>query len=317
MTKLERILITKTPLAFVLRKSKHWHLPGFEGVPFYDVLRFFYRQVKTHGLTERASAIAYNFIMAIPPSLLFLFTLIPNLPFISKKSIQVQLHALVTDIVPSKVYNKELLKFVDSFIYDTKIGLLSFGLLFSLFFASNAMMGLVRSFNKKYVGFERIRGLRKRWMAIKLTILIFGLVLGYFILLISQGALLKMIITNQGWRDAIYYTRWLLIVLFIFFAVGFIFKYAPSVEKRWKLMSPGTIITTFLSIISTLGFSAFVNNFGRYNVLYGSIGTIMVVMALIYINSLAILIGFELNVSIKSLKAISLQRGAAEEESLI
>ena len=316
MRKFERLLINRTPISFILGKSKNWHLPGFEGVPFYDVLRFFYRQIKTHGLIERASAIAYNFIMAIPPSLLFLFTLIPNLPFISKKNIQSQLHYLVIDIVPSKVYNRELLKFIDSFIYNSKIGLLSFGLLFSLFFASNAMMGLVRSFDKKYVGFETIRGLRKRWMAIKLTILIFGMLLGYFILLISQGALLKMVVTDKGWRDVIYYTRWILIVLFIFFAVGSIFKYAPSVEKRWKLMSPGTIITTFLSIISTLGFSVFVNNFGRYNVLYGSIGTIMVVMALIYINSLAILIGFELNVSIKSIKAISLQRQADERASV-
>lgn len=313
MTKFERLLITKTPIAFVLRKSKHWYFPGFEGIAFYDVLRFFYKQIKTHGLTERAAAISYNFIMAIPPSLLFLFTLIPNLPFISKKSIQNQLHALVVDIIPSKVYNKELLKFIDSFIYGGKIGLLSFGLLLSLFFASNAMMGLVRSFNKKYVGFERIRGLKKRWMAIKLTILIFALVLGYFILLISQGALLKAIVADKGWRDVIFYTRWLLILLLIFFAIGFIFKYAPSVEKRWKLASPGTIITTFLSVISTIGFSAFVNNFGRYNVLYGSIGTIMVVMALIYINSLAILIGFELNVSIKSLKAISTQREAGQK----
>ena len=316
MTKFERILITKTPIAFVLRKSKNWYLPGFEGVPFYDVLRFFYRQIKTHGLTERASAIAYNFIMAIPPSLLFLFTLIPNLPFISKKSIKTQLHGLIVDIVPSKVYNTELLKFVDGFISGNKIGLLSFGLLLSLFFASNAMMGLVRSFNKKYVGFERKKGLKKRWMAIKLTMLIFALVLGYFILLISQGALLKMFVTNKGWRDVIYYTRWILILVVIFFAIGFIFKYAPSVEKRWKLVSPGTIITTFLSIISTLGFSAFVNNFGRYNVLYGSIGTVMVVMALIYINSLAILIGFELNVSIKSLKAMSLQRQIEEKANV-
>ena len=51
MTKIERILITKTPLAFVLKKSKHWYLPGFEGVPLYDVARFFYGQIKTVGLT--------------------------------------------------------------------------------------------------------------------------------------------------------------------------------------------------------------------------------------------------------------------------
>jgi membrane protein len=91
--------------------------------------------------------------------------------------------------------------------------------------------------------------------------------------------------------------------------VGFIFKYAPSVEKRWRLITPGTITTTFLSILSSVGFSIFVNNFGKYNVLYGSIGTIMMVMALIYINSVAILIGFELNVSISSMKIIAEKRG--------
>ena len=313
MRKFERILITKTPLAFVVNKTKSLYLPGFEGVPLYDVLRFFYKQIKVYGLNERASAISYNFIMAIPPSLLFIFTLIPNLPFISKRTIQQQLNRMIIDIVPSKVYNHELIKFVDSFIYDSRIGLLSFGLLFSLYFASNAMMGLIRSFNKKnYLGFEKRIGIVARWTAIKLTVIIFGLFFGYFILLISQGALLKLLVANPVWRNIISNTRWLFIIMLLFFAIGFIFKYAPSVEKRWKLISPGTITTTFLSILSSFGFSVFVNNFGRYNVLYGSIGTIMMIMALIYINSLAILIGFELNVSISSLKIISTNRKADE-----
>ena len=313
MRKFERILITKTPLAFVVNKTKSLYLPGFEGVPLYDVLRFFYKQIKVYGLNERASAISYNFIMAIPPSLLFIFTLIPNLPFVSKKTIQQQLNRMIIDIVPSKVYNHELIKFVDSFIYDSRIALLSFGLLFSLYFASNAMMGLIRSFNKKnYLGFEKRIGIVERWTAIKLTVIIFGLFFGYFILLISQGALLKLLVANPVWRNIISNTRWLFIIMLLFFAIGFIFKYAPSVEKRWKLISPGTITTTFLSILSSFGFSVFVNNFGRYNVLYGSIGTIMMIMALIYINSLAILIGFELNVSISSLKIISTNRKADE-----
>src|SRR5213592_1050832 len=98
MTKLERIIITTTPAAYLLRKSKHWYLPGFEGVPLFDVVRFFFRQVKTVGLTERASAIAYNIIMAIPPSFLFLFTLIPHLPFIKKKDILNQFRLILKDI---------------------------------------------------------------------------------------------------------------------------------------------------------------------------------------------------------------------------
>lgn len=317
MIRIQRLLITKGPVGFLLNRSKHWHLPGFEGVPLYDVIRFFYRQMKTHGLVERASAIAYNFIMATPPSFLFLFTLIPNLPFVSKKSIQVQLHALIFDIIPSKVYNKEIIRFTDSFIFDSKIGILSFGLLLSLFFASSGMMGLMRAFNKKNVIFQKRRGLHERWIAIKLTMILFGLLLAYFILLISQGAILKLMIKDSGWRVIIGYTRWSMIILLVFFAIGFIFRYAPAVHKRWKFHSPGTLLATFLSLMASAIFSVFVTNFGRYNVLYGSIGTIMMMMALIYINSLALLIGFELNVSIKSLKTIAMNRDIEEKKQSV
>ena len=119
-------------------------LPGFEGVPLFDVVNFFYKQIKTVGLTERTSAIAYNFIMAIPPSFLFLFTLIPNLPLIKKANLKRELHALITDIVPAKVHNQNLVSFVDSFIDNSRVGLLSFSLILALFFASNAMMGIMR-----------------------------------------------------------------------------------------------------------------------------------------------------------------------------
>ncbi len=262
----------------------------------------FHAQVRAQGLRERASAISYNFIMSLPPSLLFIFTLIPNLPFISTRSIKYQLHNLIYDIIPTRTYNREVIKFVDSFIDGNKIGLLSFGLLFSLFFASNGMMGLMRSFNKKYAGFEKRKGIHQRWLAIKLTVLLFGLLLGYLLLLIMQGAILKLIVSDSGWREVIKYTRWILILFLIFFAIAFIFKYAPAVEKRWKIFSPGTLLASSLSVLATLGFASFVNSFGKYNVLYGSIGTIMMVMALIFINSLALLIGFELNVSIETLK---------------
>lgn len=269
------------------------------------------KQLRWPSLTERAAAISYNFIMALPPSLLFLFTVIPNLPFISVKSIKIQLHALIYDIIPAAGHNKSIIEFVDSFLSGSKIGLLSFGLLFALFFASNAMMGIMRSFNKKYLGFEEQRGLKKRWMAIKLTILIFALLFSYLVLLIMQGALLNLLVKSRDWRVMIFYTRWVLIILLVFFAIAFIFKYAPAIEKRWKLFSPGAILTTLLSLIASLAFSTFVDNFGKYNALYGAIGTIMMLMALVFINSLALLIGFELNVSINSLKAMAIQKEAA------
>ncbi|OQP62724.1 hypothetical protein A3860_27325 [Niastella vici] len=305
----ERIISNSPPFRFLSEKSKKIVLPGFDGVPLYDVIIFFKEQVRRVGLTERASAVSYNFIMSIPPSCLFLFTLIPNLPFIRKGQVKRQLHSIIRDIIPADNYNKGIISFVDSFFKEDHIALLSFGFLLLIFFASNGMMGLMRSFNKNYIGFEKRTGLNTRLVAIKLTVIIMGLILACVLLLILQGAVLKMLgIRSEFVLTVIGIFRWLFLVSLIFYAIAFIYKYAPAIQKRWKLISPGSILATFLSILTTLGFSIFVNNFGKYNALYGSIGTVIVLMIIIYINSLVLLIGYELNVSIHSIKAMSLER---------
>ncbi len=254
--------------------------------------------------------------MAVPPTCLFLFTLIPNLPFISKSSLKLQLHGLIIDIIPAHNYNKGVIQFVDEIINGSKIGLISFTFLLSLFFASNAVMGLMRSFNKGYIGFKKVKGLKQRWEAIKLTILLFGLVLVCLILLLVQSNILNLIgIKNETVKQLILYGKWIFILGLIFYSYAFIYKYAPFTTKRWRLVSPGAVIATFLSIIVTIGFSSFVNNFGRYNLLYGSIGTVMVLMIIIFINSLAVLIGFEFNLSINTLKTIEEHKNDREKST--
>lgn len=304
LTRFERIMIRMPLISFLLKGSKTWKIPGFEGVSLYEVIKFFNGQLKTHGITERASAIAFNFINAIPPTCLFIFTLIPNLSFIPKKTIQNQLHNLILDVIPSKSYNSGLISFVDYFFKGAKFGILSFGFVLLLFFASNAMMGVMRSFNRGYLDFEKRNGLQRRWVAIKLTVLLFTLMLLCLVLLVTQGNILTYLgIQNMTIKHLITYGRWIFIILLVFYSFAFIYRYAPATQKRWNLLSPGSIIATFLSIIGTVSFLAFVNNFNRYNVLYGSIGTVIVIMILVYINSLIILIGFEFNVSIKTLHA--------------
>ncbi|MEO5681361.1 MAG: YihY/virulence factor BrkB family protein [Chitinophagaceae bacterium] len=309
MIKLERIIYNSLLFRFLQNRSKKIILPGFSGVPLYDVINFFVRQLKKTSLTERAAAISYNFIMAIPPICLFLFTLIPHQPFIKKRILQSQINKLITDMVPAKEHNTNLIKFVDGFLDDPKIGLLSFGFILLLFFGSNGMMGIMRSFNKNYMGAQKRTGLKKRWIAIRLTILIMCLLLACLILLIMQGVVLKwMGITNITVKNTIDLLRWGLIIALIFYSIAFIYKYAPDINKKWKLASPGSMLATFLSILGTYAFSLFVNNFGKYNALYGSIGTVIVLMSLIYINSLILLVGYELNVSIHSLHIIAEER---------
>ena len=286
-------------------RSKNWYPPGFQNISVYNVLRHFFKGFYVPDLTEKAAAIAYNFIMSIPPTLLFLFTLIPNLPFISKSDLKHELHGLIFNIIPSTVYNRGVINFIDDLIDGTKFGLISFTFILSLFFASNAVIGMMRSFNKDYIGFETIKGLKKRWEAIKLTLMLFGLLLTYFFLILLQNNILNLIgIEDATLKQLILVGKWILIIALIFSTYAFIYRYAPSTTKRWKMVSPGAIISTLLSIFVTIGFTSFVNNFGRYNLLYGSLGTIMVIMVMVFLNSLVVLIGFEFNLSIHTLKSI-------------
>lgn len=302
----KKIKFFRHPVKYLIRKSKKWSPPGFQGINVYATMRNLFKDFNLPNFTEKASAISYNFIMSVPTSCLFLFTLIPNLPFISKKGIRIQLHGLIHDIIPSATYNNGLIQFVDSFINDSKIGMLSFTFVLSLFFASGAVMGLMRSFNKNHVGFQKMKGLKTRWEAIKLTMMLFGLLLACLILLLLQRNILNWLgITNLQVKNLILYGKWIFIIGLIFSSYAFIYRYAPSTTRRWNLVSPGAVIATFLTILVTLAFTAFVNNFGRYNILYGSIGTIMVIMIMIFLNSLVVMIGFEINLSINTLKTIA------------
>lgn len=161
MVKPARILFNVHPVDNLIKKSRKWKPPGFQGNTLYEVMKYYVEGFSITYVTERAAAISYNFIMSIPPTCLFLFTLIPSLPFVSKRALKHQLHGLIIDIIPAQTNNQGLIQFVDGFIDGSKIGLISFTFILSLFFASNAVMGLMRSFNKNYIGFKKIKGLKK------------------------------------------------------------------------------------------------------------------------------------------------------------
>ncbi len=304
----------KTTSAFqnLKAKSKELLFPGGKGFTIYQVLENFRFNTKWQNLLERAAAISYNTIMALTHSLLVLFTTIPLLPFIQKNSLKTQFHELIYNIIPAKVHNKDIIRFVDTLIDNAKVGLLSFGLILTLFFASNAIMGLMRSFDRGYKGFKERKGLIKRGIALKITLINFSLLVTYIFLLILQGKLLKALVENETLRTVIYYSRWVLIILLVYFSIAVLYRYGPSVQKKWSLLSPGAVLGTLLSLISSISFASFVNNFGEYNALYGAIGTVMMLMALIFINSLAVLIGFEVNASINRLSAENLELNTAE-----
>jgi len=219
------------PVAWVLTKSKSTSLPGFEGVPIFDVVRFFIKQVQTIGMTERASSIAFNFVMAIPPAIIFLFTLIPYLPI--TQAFQLELYGLIKDVIPGERDNAILIGFLQDFINNPRNGLLSLGFVLSLYFSSNAMMGIMRSFDKNYAGFTKRTGFHKRMVALKITGLLYLIVFSSLAILIARDVVLKWLGINNGQIiELIMNLRWFVIVLLFFFCISFICRHAPSVQKK-------------------------------------------------------------------------------------
>jgi membrane protein len=298
-------------LRSAIRFSKQLRLPGFEGVPLYDVVLFFIKKVQTVGLNERAAAISFNFIMAIPPASIFLFSLVPFLPVAAE--FNDELMAFVFDLTPNLETRQLVQNFLDDFLGRPRRSLLSFGFLVAVFYSSSAMLGIIHSFNRSIHERELKGFMVYRWKAIKLTFIIMLTFMASMLILITQGAVFNWLlnllhINNAFSRFVITFIRWIIIIGLFFYSIAFIYRHAPSVEKKWKLISPGSILACTLLIVFTYIFSFWINNFATYNKIYGPIGTIMVMMILIYMNSLVLLIGFELNVSIKSLKIHSDKR---------
>jgi membrane protein len=300
--KLVDFLIQLPFVNWLIHKSKTTTLPGFSGIPIYQVVSFFIRQVQTIGMTERASAIAFNFVMAIPPATIFLFTLIPYLPI--TQSLQQELYKLIKDIIPGERNNAVLINFLQDFINNPRNGLLSIGFILSLYFSSNAMMGIMRSFDKNYAGFKKRSNWQRRKAALRLTVLLYVFVMASLVALIAREVVLEWLgIENASLRALLSNLRWSVIFLLFFGCISSIYRLAPSVHKKWKLINPGSIVATSLMLITSGALSWWVANFSNYNQLYGSISTVLIIMILIFINSLILLIGFELNVSIYSLKS--------------
>ena len=289
------------PGRHIIGRSRKTYLPGFDGFSLYEVLIAFIRQLRRTSLTERASGIAFNIIMALPPTLIFVFTLIPYLP-ISKEFLN-QMFDLIRDVVPGEKNNAVIINFLRDFVDRPRNELLSFGLFLAIIFSSNAMMGVLSSFEKDYPGFSKRKMIRKRGVALLLTLIVFSLIFVCILLLIAQANVLRWLgVESEMWRNIIHDTRWVLILLLTFFIVSFIYKHGPSVAKKWPLLNPGSVFATTLMILATFLVTYWVDHFSNYNKVYGSIGAIFILMSLIYANSLAVLMGFELNVTLSHLR---------------
>jgi membrane protein len=297
---LHRCLLRFKFYQYFLDWTKSIILPGFRPLPLYTVAVFFFQEIKQGSLVNKASSLAYNFMLAIFPAIIFLFTLIPYIPL---RDFQSQLLSLLALIMPHNAY-MAFESTMKDIVTTQNGGLLSFGFLTALYFATNGVHTLMQAFNKSSLIVETRTWLKRRWVALVLTVVIsMSLFVAIVIMIIGQTIIdfIQAHFDKNGhwWTYLITLGKWLIVVVIFFTTVALLYRYGPAhKQSRWKFFTPGSILATFLAVLTSLGFTWYINNFSSYNKVYGSIGTLIVVMIWLYINSLIILIGFELNASI-------------------
>jgi membrane protein len=300
-------------LEHIRERAKKISLPIFEDVPLYDVGLFFWKGIENGSITTRASAIAFNIILAIFPAIIFIFTLIPYVPI---ENFQSELLGLIESIVPQNAF-EAISSTVEDIVTQPHGGLLSFGFFFALIFATNGVDSLISAFNATVHEMDTRSWWNQRVVSLALVIILTLLMtVGIILMTLGQLALNFLVDKHILVKDFTYYLllvgKWVVICALFFFTYAFLFYYAPAKKSKFRFISAGVSLAAILSLITSLGFSFYINNFGRYNKLYGSIGTLLVVMIWIYFNAVILLVGFELNVSIANARKNNKKFSAGE-----
>ncbi len=265
----------------------------------YDVGMFFAAGMQNGAISTRAASIAYRFFLGLFPAVLFVMALIPYIPI---RGFQEQVFELVTGAFPD-----ELAVFIEATIRDAvtrqRTGLLSITFVFSLYMATRGVLGIIRSFNASYHDFDT-HPRRRQWAVSLGLVSVFGLLLlTASIIQIVGGAVISVLSDLSVIPGGIYsllidVARVLLVGFMLFLGISSLYYWAPAKGGRHRFVSPGSFLATVAVLVVNAGFNVYLSNLSRWNAIFGSLGTIIVLLIWMYANSMVILIAFELNVSI-------------------
>lgn len=294
--------LKKIPLlGSIIWASEKIKLPGMEGMNLYDFLEMYVDGIFKGALTSRASSIAFSFFLALFPFTLFVLTLIPYIPI---ENFQDNFTNFILKSMPSN----EAAQAINSVINDiakNKYGeLLSFGLLLAMILMTNGVNAIFSGFEDTYHQIESRTVVRQYIVSLFISLLLVVLLLFTVSILVFLGLVInslntKGIVTNAvSW---IRFAQYLIMIIMVFTGVSILFYFGTKEGKKNSFFSVGTTFTTIFFIVNFIIFGIYLNKFGQYNKLYGSIGTVMIIMLFIWLNSIILLLGFELNTSITRL----------------
>lgn len=284
--------------------SKKNTLPGLKRIPLYHLVRFIMQETKDDAIVTRANSMAFSFFLAVFPSIIVLFTLLAYTPLYA--TFDDILRESINEIMPGNA-GQMLFDTIENIITIPRSGLLSFGFILAIWFASNGMLSMMRGLEKDHdEGFRQRHGWEKRLIAIQLTFLLAMILVASVIFVILGNTILTFVFhyikTDWFTRMAVFAFRWIVILLLFYVGISTIYRYGAATKRRLPFFNPGAVLATVASILSSGGFSFYVDNFGNFNKIYGSIGTLIVLMIWIQLNCMILLIGFEINAAILVLR---------------
>lgn len=276
-------------------------LPGFNGLSLYDLLETYVIGIVQGTFSSRASAIAYSFFIAIFPFLLFLLNLIP---MIRIENFQTQFLDLIDKVMPPQTADF-FLPVIEDIALNPRSGLLSFTFVLTLFLTTNGVNSIFSAFEYSYHVKLNRSFLKQYLMAMVVTVLLSILLLiaaaaiGYGQFLIEGLKRDSLIDNDIVWINILQYS---LFAITLYVVIATLYYFGVREGKDSRFFSIGALVTTGLFLLTTYFFGVYINNFSTYNELYGSIGALLIMMFYIWINSNLLLLGFELNISLKRLK---------------
>ena len=266
------------------------------GFSLYELLNLYFTGILKGSITTRAGSISFSFFMAFFPFLLFVLNLIPFIPIDNFDQI-------FLDLLESLIPKESSAFFHDIFIdinSNKRSGLLSTTLFFSIILIGSGVNSVFAGFSDSY-HIEFSRNFIKQYLyAIMVGFILVVVVLLATVFSIAFDFLIARDISIISYLFLFLKYVFLMIVALIAFSSLYFFGTIQG--RNLRFISPGSFMTTFLLVISTYFFGIYIDNFANYNELYGSIGALIIMMLYIWINSISLLLGFELNVVIYKLK---------------
>lgn len=240
-----------------------------------------------------AAQLAYYFLLAIFPLLIFLLTLVPLFQIDQEMIV-----GLIEDYAPAEISGM-LTGIIDDVMTSSGGGLLSVGLIATLWSASNGMTALMNAFNVAYDIEDNRNFFVSKGLSIFFTIILTLSVLLTFVLIVFGGQIGNLMFGVIGLDDQ-FSTVWNLIrsilpVLLVFVVFLIMYLTAPNIKVKLKSVIPGTIFTTVAFLVASWGFSVYVSGFGNYSATYGSIAGVIILIFWLYITGVIIILGAQIN----------------------